>query len=224
MSALIRAVTEALPILYSFRRCPYAMRARMALWQSGISCELREIILRDKPLELLKASPKATVPVLVTPDGVVIDESLNIMDWALRQNDPDAWLAGTDAALIAENDGPFKAALDRYKYPHRYDIVDATSHRNTGLVWLSGLNERLMTAPFLSGAACGMTDVAIFPFVRQFRATNADWFDEQDVLPLQNWLAALVTSPMFAAIMEKFPRWTAGDPPTLFHQDKLFGH
>ncbi len=214
----------ALPILYSFRRCPYAMRARMALWQSGIAAHLREIILREKPAALVEASPKATVPVLVLADGTVIDESLSIMAWALRQNDPDAWLTGFDAELTTENDGPFKSALDRYKYPHRYDISDAIPHRTTGFAWLCDLNVRLANAPYLHGATCGMTDIAIFPFVRQFRATDAAWFDAQDVAPLQSWLAGLSSSPMFAAIMVKFPRWSEGDPPILFHQDKLFGH
>jgi glutathione S-transferase len=109
-----------LAVLYCFRRCPYAMRARMAIAVSGVEVEHREIMLRDKPAEMLAASPKGTVPVLVLPDGAVIDESLDIMRWALSQNDPDGWLGRIDDGLIAENDGPFKAALDRYKYPHRY--------------------------------------------------------------------------------------------------------
>jgi glutathione S-transferase len=217
-------MTDALPILYSFRRCPYAMRARMALWQSGIGVELREIILREKPPALVAASAKATVPVLVTPNGEVIDESLAITEWALRQNDPSAWLNAVDWALIAENDGPFKTALDRYKYPHRYDIADATPYRDAGFAWLSGLNDRLKDRAYLSAETCGLTDIAIFPFVRQYRATDANWFDGQAVAPLQNWLAALTGAPMFTAIMKKFPRWSEGNPPTLFHQDKLFRH
>ena len=111
----------ALPVLYSFRRCPYAMRARMAVAVSGAEVELREVVLRDKPPEMLEASPKGTVPVLLLPDGNVLEESLDIMRWALGRNDPENWLAHVDADLIAANDGPFKQALDRYKYPHRYD-------------------------------------------------------------------------------------------------------
>ena len=130
------------PLLYTYRRCPYAMRARLALLasglKSGVDYEHREVVLRNKPAALLAASPKATVPVLVLPDGRVIDESLDIMSWALAQNDPEQWLNGTDHALIAANDGPFKAALDRYKYPNRYN-VDPLEHRAAGMAHLAQL-------------------------------------------------------------------------------------
>ncbi len=204
-----------LPILYSFRRCPYAMRARMAIAVSGLKVELREVILRDKPPELLEASAKATVPVLVLPDGV-IDESLDIMRWALEQNDPEGWLASNDVDLIQQNDGPFKAALDRYKYPHRYGLEDGTEDRNEGLAILSLLDARLHHHPFLTGNARGLCDIAIFPFIRQFAATDQIWFDAQPLPELHRWLSQLLTSDLFASIMHRYPRWQAGDAPTFF--------
>lgn len=203
-------------ILYSFRRCPYAMRARMAIAASGVGVELREVVLRDKPAEMLEASPKGTVPVLVLADGHVIDESLDIMRWALGQNDPENWLADDDAELITVNDGPFKAALDRYKYPHRYDIVDAEPYRMEGWNILLNLNERLAEQAYLAGGQPGFADIAIFPFVRQFAATDPLWFNEQDAIALHRWLGALTTSPLFEIIMRRAPKWQSGDAETIF--------
>jgi glutathione S-transferase len=204
------------PILYSFRRCPYAMRARMAIWSSGVQVELREVVLRAKPPEMLAASPKGTVPVLCLAGGRVIDESLDIMHWALGINDPEDWLAGDNPALIATNDGPFKAALDRYKYPHRYDIADATPHRLAGWQILSDLDTKLADKAFLAGENPGLADIAIFPFVRQFAATDQVWFDNQDAKALQNWLTRLTISPLFDNIMQRFPKWQAGEPERIF--------
>jgi glutathione S-transferase len=158
---------SSLPILYSFRRCPYAMRARMALLVSGQAVGLREVVLRAKPRALLDASPKGTEPVLVLPDGQVIEQSLDIMLWALRRRDPENWLSGRDAGLIAANDGPFKHHLDHYKYAGRHD-GDPLPHRAAALGLLEPLEERLAAAPFLCGPARTLTDIAIFPFVRQF--------------------------------------------------------
>ncbi len=197
-------------ILYSFRRCPYAMRARMAIAVSGVQVELREVVLRDKPPELIAASAKATVPVLLLPDGEVIDESLDIMRWALGQNDPENWLAQSDYELISANDGPFKQALDRYKYPHRYNLTDGTEYRDAALMHLVSLNERLSAAPYFGGDRKSMTDVAIFPFVRQFAATDQTWFDALPLPALQAWLAGLVSSDLFSQIMTRYPQWTAG--------------
>jgi glutathione S-transferase len=204
------------PILYSFRRCPYAMRARMAIAVSGVQVELREVVLRDKPPEMLAASPKGTVPVLCLAGARVIDESLDIMRWALGINDPEDWLAGDNPALIATNDGPFKAALDRYKYPHRYDIADATPHRLAGWQILSDLDTKLADKAFLAGENPGLADIAIFPFVRQFAATDQVWFDNQDAKALQNWLTRLTISPLFDNIMQRFPKWQAGEPERIF--------
>ena len=205
-----------LPILYSFRRCPYAMRARMAVAISGMRVELREVVLRDKPPELAEASAKATVPVLVLPDGTVIDESLDIMRWALRQNDPENWLAAGTADLIQQNDGPFKAALDRYKYPHRYGLVNGTPHRNEGLAILAELDAKLQNQPYLAGKTRELSDIAIFPFIRQFAATNQAWFDAQPLPALHRWLGALLRSDVFASIMHRYPRWKDGNAPTIF--------
>ena len=189
-------------ILYSFRRCPYAMRARMALHVSGAVCEHREVRLRDKPEAMLAASPKGTVPVLVTADGPVIDESIDIMRWALDRHDPEHWLEGDDGELIAANDGPFKHHLDRYKYANRHD-TDPLEHRAAGVAILERLDRRLAAAAYLCGDRRTLTDIAIMPFVRQFAATDRDWFAAQPLPHLQTWLAGLRASPLFEAIMVK---------------------
>jgi glutathione S-transferase len=192
------------------------MRARMAVAVSGVKVELREVVLRDKPPEMLEASPKGTVPVLVLLDGGVIDESLDIMRWALGQNDPENWLAHDDVELITANDGPFKYALDRYKYPHRYDLADGVAHRAAALTHLAVLNECLDTKPFLGGGQSGFTDIALFPFVRQFAATDPAWFAAQAMPALQTWLASLTETALFAVIMTRYPQWRAGDAATHF--------
>lgn len=205
-----------LPILYSFRRCPYAMRARMAVAVSGVRVELREVVLRDKPPEMIEASAKATVPVLVLSDGAVLDESLDIMRWALEQNDPEGWRVSGDQDLIRQNDGPFKAALDRYKYPHRFGLESGAPYRDDGLVILAQLDARLRVHPFLAGETRGLTDIAIFPFIRQFAAIDQAWFDAQPLPALHRWLGNLLTSDLFASIMHRYPRWKASDAPTFF--------
>ena len=174
-----------LPVLYSFRRCPYAIRARLALAVAGTPVALREVVLRHKPAALLAASPKATVPVLVLADASVIDESLSIMRWALAQHDPEGWLTpshGTLAdmlVLIAECDGPFKQALDRRKYPSRYPDADTTQARMQAVQWLQDLEARLAHQPFLSGDHAALADMAIAPFVRQFAGIDARWWQAQ---------------------------------------------
>ncbi|MEM6475109.1 MAG: glutathione S-transferase [Pseudomonadota bacterium] len=212
-----------LPILYSFRRCPYAMRARMALWVAGIAVELREVKLADKPPELAEASPKATVPVLVLPDGEVIDESIAIMRWALAQSDPEGWLAGDEAALIEHNDGPFKHHLDRYKYPTRYpgetggdEGTFRFDHRTQGLTVLQELDARLGGAKQLCGDERTLTDVALFPFIRQFANTDRAWFDAQGLPHLLPWLEGHLASDLFLDVMGKFTPWKAGDEPIIF--------
>ncbi len=207
-----------LPVLYSFRRCPYAMRARMALLISGTAVRLREVVLRDKPEEMIAASPKATVPVLVLLDGRVIDESLAIMHWALGRNDPQDWLQGSAAEteLIAEADGPFKDHLDRYKYPTRYENVDALEHRAGGLVFLEKLDNLLQVSGQLMGTKATLADHAIFPFVRQFANNDRDWFDQLPLPALQQWLGDHLASPLFATTMQKYPQWQSGDVEPLF--------
>ncbi|SFC23748.1 Glutathione S-transferase [Polaromonas sp. OV174] len=209
-----------LPILYSFRRCPYAMRARLAIAVSGQRCELREIVLRNKPPEMLAASPKATVPVLVLADGQVIDQSLDIMRWALQQHDPEGWLAADRAtldSLIAANDGPFKRDLDRYKYPNRYaaehagdDKAFAEAHRSSAARWLMELDARLNGHGWLCGASVSLADMAILPFVRQFAHTDAAWFAAQPWPNLLAWLARWEAGPLLVRVMGKYPPWQAG--------------
>jgi glutathione S-transferase len=208
-----------LPVLYSFRRCPYAMRARMALWIAGVAVELREVKLANKPPELSAASLKATVPVLVLPDAIVIDESIAIMRWALAQNDPENWLAGDNPALIARADGPFKHHLDRYKYPNRYeDEADHgnVDHRAEGLAILRDLDARLGETGELCGPSRTLSDIALFPFIRQFANHDRAWFDAADLPHLHPWLNAHLASDLFAAIMPKFQPWAAGDAPIAF--------
>ena len=201
------------PTLYSFRRCPYAMRARMAIAVSGQQCTLREVLLKDKPDAMLAASPKGTVPVLVLEDGAVIDESLDVMHWALAKDDPEDWLAPLreneqDAlALIEENDGPFKANLDRYKYPNRYDGVDPLEHRAAGLAFLRKLDALLAGRAFLAGDRFTFLDAAIVPFVRQFANTDKAWFDQTDLSHVPQWLDATLASERFTRVMEKYPVW-----------------
>lgn len=213
---------ESLPILFSFRRCPYAMRGRLALASAQIKCQLREVILRDKPQALLEASPKGTVPVLVLPDGTVIDESLDIMLWALKQRDPESWLTPEQGsrdqmlALIAENDGPFKNHLDRYKYPVRYDLDSGLGDRDAAASWLQALDQRLATSAYLFGNRPALADMAIAPFVRQYAHTDRNWFRAQDWPALCRWLDAFLDSPLFQRIMQKHVRWTPDQTPVVF--------
>lgn len=216
----IAALTE--PILYSFRRCPYAIRSRMALLVSETACEIREVVLRDKPPEMIAASPKATVPVLVLSEGTVIDESIDIMRWALGRNDPDAWLAGDDRALIAANDGAFKHHLDRYKYPERHG-VDPFEHRAEALAILTQLEARLAPSGWLCGDRLTLADAAIMAFVRQFAAVDRDWFAAQPIPAVQHWLAAQIASPLFEQAMTARLQWHAGDPATLLSAPAMPG-
>lgn len=208
-----------LPVLYSFRRCPYAMRARVTLWYAGIRVELREVVLRDKPPEMIRVSSKATVPVLEFPDGRVIDESEDIMRWALSVNDPDNWLsaaAGDTAVLIRRCDFEFKPQLDRYKYAERYPDADAASSRSEALEFLDELDQRLAGQPYLLGPDRSMADVAVAPFVRQFAGVDRDWFAGHLGAGLTDWLARFEASAEFRAVMKKYPQWHAGDPVTVF--------
>ena len=213
-----------LPLLYSFRRCPYAMRARLALLVAGQTCELREVVLRDKPQALREASPKATVPVLVLADGQVIDESLAIMQWALARHDPLGWCRPTHGApaqmlaLVAENDTGFKPLLDRAKYPQRFGIADPLAPRIACAPFLAGLEQRLAQTPFLCGGHATLADAALFPFVRQFAGVDPDWFAQQPWPRLQQWLLDWQSTTLFARAMQKFAPWQPGDAPQLFPQ------
>jgi glutathione S-transferase len=201
--------------MYSFRRCPYAMRARLALHVSGVAYEHREVALKAKPVEMLAASPKGTVPVLCIASGEVLEQSLDIMRWALTQHDPYRWLpesaeakAQSDA-LIAANDGEFKANLDRYKYPQRFGLSDGLRYRELGSAWLSELDAQLQVLGYLSGEHWGLTDACVAPFVRQFARTERAWFDAQPWTHLSHWLSTFENSEAFAAIMHKHSLWVA---------------
>ena len=206
----------ALPVLYSFRRCPYAMRARLALYVSGLAFEHREVVLKNKPAHMLSLSPKGTVPVLWLRSAAgdqVLEQSLDIMLWALRQNDRLGWLPSAEAAtsdataLIAHNDGPFKRQLDRYKYPNRSGLASGAAERDEAALWLHTLDARLRAQPFLAGGHFGLADAAVAPFVRQYAHTDPAWFAAQPWGPLAAWLAAFEGSALFEAIMQKHTPW-----------------
>ncbi len=209
------------PILYSFRRCPYAMRARLAIQSASIQTELREIVLRDKAPDFLATSPKGTVPVLVASDRT-LEESIDIMHWALGQNDPEEWLTGADRELIQEADGPFKDALDRTKYAVRYEDADPELERKKANAFLAKLADRLQEQPNLGGAAPNLTDFAILPFVRQFANIDRTRFDT-DNPGLIDWLDRFLKSKRFLSIMTKYPKWAAGDPVTVFPETPAEG-
>lgn len=213
------------PILYSFRRCPFAMRARLALDASGQQCELREVVLRHKPAEMLQVSAKGTVPVLIEPEGSVVEESLEIMLWALRRSDPERWLTPERGSLaemldlIDHFDTQFKANLDRYKYPARFGNAEPTVNRDQASQSLLKLEQRLSTSRFLFGNHVALADMAIMPFVRQFANVSPDWFAAQPWKQLQAWLDALQQSARFIRIMRPLPPWVPGEPGVRFPFD-----
>lgn len=213
----------ATPVLYSFRRCPYAMRARLGLVASQIQVELREILLRDKPEHMLCLSPKGTVPVLWLPDGTVIDESMDIMLWALEINDPSGWLdLSSDqllqaGELVEQLDGSFKLHLDRYKYASRYENCDPQEHLQACLGILDQWGERLRLQPYLMGAQARYVDYALLPFVRQFRIADPMFFDQEPRLEhVRRWLNDYLESSLFKAVMPKFPQWKPGQKALFF--------
>lgn len=205
------------PILWTFRRCPYAMRARLAIMSSGIRVELREILLRDKPPAFLETSASATVPALRV-NGRVLDESAEIMIWALEQNDPQRLLDMPKEGwqLIDTNDGPFKAALDRTKYASRFPELDAKDERGKAATFLVDLDQRLKAQNSLFGDRLTIADQAILPFVRQFANTDRNWFDAQDWSNLIAWLDRFTESVAFAQIMVKYVPWSQGAAPLWF--------
>jgi UPF0176 protein len=218
---LSNSTPSGAPILYSFRRCPYAIRARLAIKVSRVRVALREVVLRDKPAALLLASAKATVPVLQLPDGRVLEQSLEIMRWALEQHDPQGWLCLQEQdealALIALNDGPFKQALDRYKYAPRHPERPQSAWRDEAAELMLGpLNTRLAERPFLLRDTASLADMAIAPFIRQFAAVDPGWFDGAPFAPLQAWTKRIVSSELFDSAMSKFAAWRPGDPETIF--------
>ena len=210
---------KSLPVLYTFRRCPYAMRARMAIVVSGARVELREVLLKDKPEAMLAASQKGTVPVLVRDLEPVIDESIDVMRWALGTSDPEGWVAPdleAQLALIAENDGDFKHHLDRYKYSTRYEDADPDEHRAAGVKFLEKLEARLTAEKCLFGPNRALADIAIFPFVRQFRIADEKWFDAQAPMRVRAWLTELMESDLFKSVMTKYDVWKPGRHGVVF--------
>ena len=216
-----------LPILYSFRRCPYAIRARLALQVSGVTYELREVLLREKPPAMLAASPKGSVPVLVLADGRVIDESWDIMQWALQTHDPANWLGhdgiylAAAAALVAINDDRFKQALDCYKYANRHPEHSQSYYRGLGEEFLQQLEARLQTHQYLLGNECSIADAAVMPFIRQFSAVDQAWFDQSPYPMLRKWSETLIHSDLFNAIMQKHANWQKGQTPVVIHNPLL---
>ena len=201
-----------LPILYSYRRCPYAMRARMALKLAEVAVEIREISLREKPAHMLQASPKATVPVLVLPDGSVIEESIEIMLFALKKHTLASNIHAGVVALILQNDTNFKQALDAYKYPERFPTQSQRVYRQQGEVFLRQLENLLQQNTYLFDTTPTFADYAIFPCVRQFSAVDVAWFggfnqDSANYPKLRIWLKSLVESDLFKTVMEKQPTY-----------------
>lgn len=208
------------PILYSFRRCPYAMRARMAVMQSGMVCELREVVLRNKPAAMIDLSPKGTVPVLQLPHGQVLDESLDVMRWALDIHDPDGWLETFDesSGLIHQLDGTFKGALDRYKYFVNHPEHPQSHYRDQGAQFLTLLEDRLAGngGHGLFDKRLTFADFAAIPFVRQFASVDRSWFDQAPFPLVQGWLNRALKSELFLSVMTKYPAWKPGDEPVMF--------
>ena len=198
------------PLLYTYRRCPYAMRARMALLQAGVAYQAHEVSLRDKPPAMLAVSPKGTVPVLVLANGDVLEQRWDIMRWAYAQaGDKDTWWARAQTpenqALLALCDGEFKVHLDRYKYPQRFDDALGTAHHasHAVAVLLKPLEATLKDQPQLGGSTPCAADMGIFPFVRQFAAVDPAWFDTSPLPAVKAWLAGWLTHPLFEAAMVK---------------------
>ena len=207
------------PILYSFRRCPYAMRARLAIKASEIFVEMREIKLKEKPLEFLKVSPKGTVPVLVTSSGDVLEESIDIINWALNINDPQRWLAAGQLSqskmnqLLNNLENEFKPSLDKYKYPNRFENIDRNFHRDKNLNFLWHLDDLLKKNRALNCSHLSLIDYAIFPFIRQFRNVDDKWFDSFNFNFLKKWLFQIIDSNDFLSIMKKYEKWESTNAP-----------
>ncbi len=200
-----------MPILYSYRRCPYAIRARMTLKYASIEYEHREIEFRNKPQAMLLLSPKGTVPVLCV-DGRVLDQSLDIMRWALEKADPDDW-RGVDESIsqawVERNDGPFKVLLDQYKYPNRFPQLNQDDVLNGAIdLMLDPMDHLLRSSTYLLGNKISWVDVAIFPFIRQFAAVNPQRFEDMPLTSLKKWLQQHLESELFNAVMDKHPTWT----------------
>jgi glutathione S-transferase len=220
---VLDATREALPILYSFRRCPYAMRARMSLLIAGIPVELREVALRNKPAELLALSPKATLPVLELTDGSVLEESLDIMRWAWQQVDDESGVQYVSQEQIEkllnpleQEKGSFKILLDKYKYAERHPEKTAAEYRSDAEEYLRELTLQLGDQKFLFGDQWSFVDIAIAPFIRQFMRVDQEWFNQCEHQTLRQWLLRILESKEFQLCMKKIKPWHADSKPVLF--------
>jgi len=210
------------PVLYTFRRCPYAIRARMALSYSKIKVELKEILLNNRPSELFAISPKGTVPVLCINDTTIIDESLDIMKWAVNQKNPNSWLSvpmKTQFDIIEENDNEFKYWLDRYKYFDRFPDKTRDYYRSQCSVFLTKLNQLLDNNKYLLTNRLIFVDVAIVPFIRQFANVDEDWFQE-NYAKLSNWLNNIMESKLFVSVMDKYLEYNSEQKPLITNFNK----
>jgi glutathione S-transferase len=213
-----------LSILYSLQHCPYAMRARLGLLMAQQQVMLRAITMKNKPEEMLAKSPKGTVPVLILPDDTVIDESLDIMIWALRQNDPDDLLhkdhpedLRAALELIHFNDKQFKPQLEIYKKAKRFRLENVIEERQKCEVFIADLEQKLTTNGFFIGQKPGLIDYALLPFVRQFSRVNRAWFIQAPYPKLREWLEQHMQSRLYGQAMAKFPFWLDA------HEDCIFG-
>ena len=192
----------------------------MAIHISGQKCELREVLLRDKPPSMLEYSAKGTVPVLILQDGNVIDESLDVIDWALNLNDPDDWQRSKDTKktkeLIKINDGEFKYHLDRYKYSKRYDNEDPEFHRKKCLKFIESINNELNNSKYIFDDNISYADIVVLPFIRQFRIADIEWFDSLPYDNLKKWLSSFLDSSLLNSIMKKYDLWQEGDSLIIF--------
>lgn len=216
-----------LPILYSLRRCPYAMRARIGILLAKQPVMLRDIIMKNIPAEMIAVSPKATVPVLVLADSTVIDESLDIMLWALQQSDPSNLLVkeSTDALptmlnLIHHNDNEFVESLEKYKVAARYHDIAEVFYRNQCEIFITDLEERLATNEFLMGDKPCLADYALLPFVRQFSRVDRKWYLHSPYSNIQRWLNTHYQNPLFSKAMKKYPQWLDNHESVLIGVDE----
>ena len=207
------------PILYSFRRCPYAMRARLAIKASGLIVEIREVELKNKPKEFLNISPKATVPIVCISSKQIIEESLDIMEWALKINDPMKLLKNEKLnrieihSILNKLENEFKQNLDRYKYSSRFDLPNPKLYRDKNLQTLNEFNNLLQNNKGICSSNLSLLDYAVFPFIRQFRNVNSVWFDSLELKFLQTWLYELIDSDEFSSIMKKYEIWKPNQKP-----------
>lgn len=212
-------MNQKIPILFSFRRCPYAMRARIAIKLCSLECEIREINLKLKNKEFLELSPKGTVPVLVLPDNKIIEESMDIIHWAISNNDPynlklkNLEIYNKDMDLISIFDNEFKYHLDRYKYNSRYKGINKEEHKYKARDLLVNLNNSLKEKQWLNGENISISDISILPFIRQYRIADIKWFDEKLELPnINRWLDKFLNSKIFNNVMKKYKIWETTDP------------